>query len=320
MKILFELSQENIDLAAYEVISLLHIKQSAYTLHNNFLIISPSFKQEKNLTFISRLAYTHDAYQILFSGSKKTLYMKAKTFSWQKYYKRNFAVRCHGFNDEQILAGFVYTRLQHPQVCLHNPETEFHFFNIGKQYIAAKKIWCNKKEFLQRKAHMKPVLHPTSLHPKLARAAINMVINQGTLLDPFCGSGGILVEAGFLGLKVMGVDLSQAMLDAARKNVNHYHLYNVKLIKGDAATLNIEADAIVTDLPYGKNSGKIQDINKLYLSFLKNAEQITENAVVMFPDFVDYKRIIKTTNWRIIKEFTYYLHKSLSKNIIVLKR
>ncbi len=318
MKILFDLSQENLDIAIYEVISLLEIKK--YTLNNHFLSATVS---PKNIKDIQRLAYTHAAYQILFSATKNTLYQKTKKFPWQKYYQQNFAVRRHGFNDERELADFIYHKLKKPKVNLQHPTTSFDFFKIDAKkctYVAAKKLWINNKDFLQRKAHLKPALHPTSLHPKLARAALNMVISKGTVLDPFCGTGGILVEARFLGLKVIGADISQAMLDAARENVNYYGLSKIKLIKADATMLTMKVNAIVTDLPYGKNTGKINDINDLYINFLRNAGHITNKAIIMFPDFVNYKKIIKKTRWKMIKEFTYYIHKSLSKRIVVLKR
>lgn len=319
MKILFHLSQENLDIAIYEVISLLDIKK--YTLNNHFL--SATVSQNK-VNYIKRLAYTHAAYQILFSATKNTLYERTKKFQWQNYYQQHFAVRCHGFSDEHELAGFIYDQLKKPKVNLQHPKTSFDFFKIDAKnciYVAAKKIWTNNKEFLQRKAHFKPVLYPASLHPKLARAALNMVIRKGIVLDPFCGTGGILVEAVFLGFKAIGTDISQTMLDAAKKNADYYGLSKIKqikLVKADAAKVTMKADVIVTDLPYGKNTGKIENINKLYLAFLKNAEHITNKAVIMFPDFVDYKKIIKRTNWKMIKEFKYYLHKSLSKKIIIL--
>ncbi len=46
-----------------------------------------------------------------------------------------------------------------------------------------------------RKVTHRPFSLPISLHPKLARALVNLarVPMGGVLLDPFCGTGGILL-------------------------------------------------------------------------------------------------------------------------------
>jgi len=56
-----------------------------------------------------------------------------------------------------------------------------------------------KSGFGKRKPHMRPGFHPSSLNPKLARAFVNLTgIRKGTIVDMFCGTGGILIEAGLI--------------------------------------------------------------------------------------------------------------------------
>ena len=60
------------------------------------------------------------------------------------------------------------------------------------------------------------------LPPKLARIMINLTATdtQGTILDPFCGSGTILTEAMSLGFAhIVGSDTSEKALDDTRKNI-----------------------------------------------------------------------------------------------------
>ena len=83
----------------------------------------------------------------------------------------------------------------------------------------------------------------------------------------------------------------------------------------DARNLKGRYEAIVTDLPYGKNTTS-QDLEELYSRFLTTAFNVTNKIVVMCPDFVDIKKLC--FRWKIIGEFNYYLHKSLSKKILVL--
>jgi len=62
------------------------------------------------------------------------------------------------------------------------------------------------------------------LPPKLARQMVNLARTHATrtLLDPFCGSGVILIEGLLLGLEVMGSDFREEALQQSRENLNWY--------------------------------------------------------------------------------------------------
>ena len=54
------------------------------------------------------------------------------------------------------------------------------------------------------------------LPPKLARSLVNLAIgakspSDMTILDPFCGTGTVLMEAMLLGTHVVGTDLAPAV-------------------------------------------------------------------------------------------------------------
>ncbi len=183
------------------------------------------------------------------------------------------------------------------------------------------KIIKIKKNYQTRKPHLRPQLHPSSLNPKLAKALINLTgIKKGILLDPFCGSGGILIEAALMNLKPIGYDIDEVMLRRAIINLTHYKIKNFELKLKDATKLKNKFNYIVTDLPYGKNT-KTKDLNKLYLSFLKNLKKILiKKSVIVFPDFINYKSLIKKSKLKIEKESSYYLHKSLTKKIVIIKK
>jgi len=176
-----------------------------------------------------------------------------------------------------------------------------------------------KQKFGLRRPHLKPGFHPTSLNPKLARAMVNLTgIRRGALLDCFCGVGGILVEAGLIGLRPVGYDIDEKMVDLAKINLEYYKIKNYKLKVKDARTLKKKFDYIVADLPYGRAT---KDIDKsLYADFLKVLKKILgKRAVIGFPSNVDYKKMIKKEKLRLVDEFDYYLHKSLSKRICIIE-
>jgi tRNA (guanine10-N2)-dimethyltransferase len=62
------------------------------------------------------------------------------------------------------------------------------------------------------------------LPPKLARILVNLSRRPDTrsLIDPFCGSGVLLIEALALGLDVYGVDRDTGALEASRRNLEWF--------------------------------------------------------------------------------------------------
>jgi len=345
MKYIFLLSKEDLKLAKEEILSLFNIKKAK--LINNLL-----FLDLENIESANRLAYTKKIYKFLFETKKEDLVKKIKEFNWQPIYKDNFCVRVHnmnplavgrgwvGGNIEKKLADHIWQKLSNPKVNLKNPKTSIEFFISKNKIYATKLVKELKHDFESRKAHKKPELHPTALHPKLARALINLAGAEKEVMDPFCGAGGILIEAGLIGLKPIGYDLYNIMLKRAKINLDYYKIKNYKLINEDALKIKKKYDYIVTDLPYGlntsiwikkgnknkkislKQTNKKQRINNLedfYLKFLKNLKKIMKKkAVIIFPHYVNYKKLIKKANLKLEKEFSQFVHGSLTREIIVL--
>ncbi|MBW2982268.1 methyltransferase domain-containing protein [Candidatus Woesearchaeota archaeon] len=309
---IFLLSKQNIDLSKQEVLAL--AKKQDFMLIDNLLILNTNFKDYK------RLAYTKEVHDLLFISNPKNLITDIKNFNWQKIYKTNFCLRVYGNSKkEKQLAGYIWNKLKNPKVNLKNSKTEIHLFFIKNKVIGALLKHKNKQEFEKRKPHLRPELHPSSLNPRLARALINLTgIKKGKILDPFCGSGGILIEAGLTNLKPIGYDIDKIMLKRTEINLKYYKVKDYKLKQQDATKIKTNFDYIVTDLPYSKNTKK-QDLTKLYLTFLKTLKKILKKrAVIGFPDFIDYKKLIKKSKLKIEKEFSYYLHKNLTKKIVII--
>ena len=252
---------------------------------------------------------------------RKDLEKHINKYDWNKIYKENFALRL--FNDknfkEKDLADLIYNKLKNPKVNLKNPKTEIHIIKKSSKYFVGKLLYQNKEPFKDRRPHLRPELHPSSLNPRLARALINLTgIKKGKIYDPFCGSGGILIEAGLLNLKPIGYDIDQIMLNRAQINLKHFKIKDYKLEKKDATTIKENINYLVTDLPYGLNTTS-KNLNTLYSNFLTNLKQILKKqAVIVFPHFINHKKIINQAQLNILGEYDYYIHKSLSKKIVVV--
>ena len=210
----------------------------------------------------------------------------------------------------------IWKKLKAPKVKLKGSRTQIVFF-FGRRAYCGRLLWENKKEFLMRKAHLRPRLHPSSMHPRLAKACVNLSgVRSGSIIDPFCGSGGILIEAGLMGINITGSDIDSKMIERCRMNLLHYGLTNHVLIKASAKEISGSYDAIVTDLPYGRNTKAIQ--RKDMKIFFKRSYVCAPVAIVMVASGTHTKEVLG--KWKVEKRFTYYLHKSLSKTILVLKR
>lgn len=70
------------------------------------------------------------------------------------------------------------------------------------------------------------------LPPKLARMMVNLAVgtaNRPTVVDPFCGSGNVLIEALDLGYKVAGSDISQKAVNDTKANLSWLMSQNKEL-------------------------------------------------------------------------------------------
>ncbi len=105
------------------------------------------------------------------------------------------------------------------------------------------------------------------LPPKLAQIMLNLarVTPSYTVIDPFCGTGVVLMEAALRRCKVMGIDIRQEMLSAAKANLDwlakEYGIgVNYKLVCADSTEYrwkNIER--VVSELFLGPSLTKLPD-------------------------------------------------------------
>ena len=83
-------------------------------------------------------------------------------------------------------------------------------------------------------------------------------------------------------------------------------------------TNNKKFKYIVSDLPYAKNTKSI-NLERFFLGFGEMIDRcLGDTAVISFPDFVSVSKYFKSV--KIKKKIIYPLHKSLAKQIIVVKR
>lgn len=312
MKHLILLSGENLELAKEEVLALSGKKKCKQ--HKNIVVVdSDDFDYE-------RLAYAHKVCQYIFKCDAKNFESIIKRTDWQKYYKKNFAVNTHKTRLTGLeIANLMWDHLKNPKVDLLFAKTNFEFFQVENKVYCGLRLWKNEEDFNSRKAHNRPGFSPVSLHPKLARCLVNISRVKKKLLDPFCGTGGILIEAGLMGIKIVGTDADKEMLNKAEKNLKHFKIKNYVLKHIDAREVNYKVDAIVTDPPYGKSSSlKKNDQKELMKDFLKNAYGMLPKKsllVMMLPNNFKISSRFKTR-----KRIKFYIHKSLTRTVHIMQK
>ncbi len=194
--------------------------------------------------------------------------------------------------------------------------------NNTNTFIAdvCEEIFSNKEEFDTRRSHLLKWNHPTSTHPKISRAMINLA-SSTSFHDPFCGSGGLILEGLLMSLEVSGSDVSKPMIGRARENLSSFD-FHPRLEVLDALSCKGRYEAIITDLPFGKNSFLSAERKQLYLDFLKHAETCTDTLVLGFENDALIPSDIKQNNlsWSLVRSFSYYVHKSMRRTIWLLKK
>lgn len=317
MEYILQLSMDLPELSKHEALALNPGKCRQY---GSILLIdaeNPNFE---------RLAFTKKSCVLLFRCRKKLLEKKIHAYPWQSIYKKSFALRINDKSmkeKESDFASIIWKKVDCPKVNLENAETNIEIFFYEDYAFCGLLLHRNNDDFSKRHPEKRPAKHPTTLRPKIAKALINLSgIKKGVLLDPFCGTGGILIESALLGYRTIGYDLSSEMIRRAKKNIDYFKLDNVKLEIKDATSALEKADVIVTDLPYGRASKLFKDgtTEKLYLDFIKQAEKSSNHAIVIFPSTVNFRKLLKHTMYKTKRIIKIKVHRSLTRNITVLEK
>ncbi len=158
--------------------------------------------------------------------------------------------------------------------------------------------------------------HPAPLNPTIASCMIRLSgwSHEYSLLDPMCGSGTILVEAGLMAknvpvcafredfaykkvfelpeveweerdveLKLYGLEKFRKHIEGAKKIAEHVGI-PITFVQGDARKLDEYFDSIdyiITNPPYGLRIARKGIIEDLYSKFLESSSKILEKRLVM---------------------------------------
>jgi tRNA (guanine10-N2)-dimethyltransferase len=337
MRLLFELSGEHPSLPAAEAEEVAGV-------------VSPDFKRlemepgalvlempEGKEFPVERLAFTHAVHRHILSCPVAVL--EERVEKWLEKgedvpHDGSVRVRVSGFGKarpaarkqkiEKALGGVLHGRYK---IDLRNPQLKLRVLLSQNAHMGAV-LWEQEKPPIeQRKAKHRPFFSPISLAPKLARAMVNLsgVCEGATVLDPFCGTGGILIEAGMMGMRVVGSDIDWRMVEGCKKNLEHYGIRGevLKADIGEVAPLLGErtVDAIVTDLPYGRASGTHgEKVAGIYERLFRTAGSLLGPGKRLVLAVHEPSLLPKTGDFRLLRSFEYRVHKSLTRHLMVFEK
>jgi len=144
-------------------------------------------------------------------------------------------------------------------VDLKEPDIVVRMFMSDKIHLFIEDYKIETNLFEKRKVGERPFFSPISLHPKYARALINLTgAKRGsTVLDPFCGTGGIAIEAAEMGMKAIVSDFDPHMVAGTKENMEFYgmKLHDSDVLDiGDISERWTDIDIVATDPPYGRST------------------------------------------------------------------
>ncbi len=289
MRYLFELSKEHKTLPTSEVFSCLKAEMINYNIiesNEDVLIIETIEKEDKIKKLADKLALTFFIDEFLFSCVSSAEKIKKKAIDYPIKKNGSVAIRYRNRSDNTIDSQSIVQPLAEiysnkRKVILVKPDIEIRgIITKSTVYVCLKIKEVNRRQFEQRKVQYRPFFSPISIHPKLARSLVNIacVKKNEVLLDPFCGTGGLLLEAGLIGIKIIGSDIEKKMIEGSKITMDFYKINNYELFCSDIGDIKKKigkVDAVVTDLPYGKaTTTKGEDIKQLYDRAFKNISHV----------------------------------------------
>ena len=337
MLLAFELSGEHETLPESEVLACMRalgIDHRIVKSEEQFLMLDVSGEPSQILS--TRLAMTHHIISVILECdlSESSILESVRDAEITIPEEKTFSVRARQLTStplssarmERHIGGVIFERnkVNGVKVNLTNPDHRFRAIITEDSCIFGEVLASiDRRQFEERKPHKKPFFYPGAISPRIARAIVNICeIEKGDLvLDPFCGTGGILVEAGFIGARVIGIDVQQSMIRGAEMNIRSCG-FEYRLLCGDACNLPFRdrsIDAVVTDPPYGRSAVVIaESIESLYRNSLLEMYRVIVNGghAVMISDFkIPWAEDIGFT---VTKLHTQRVHRSLTRYIMTL--
>jgi len=355
MQLAFELSGEHETLPKAEVLACLEALNVAYEermFSDGILVIDAPLSPESELFDVlsKRLGMTHHIYEVkgrcvpdekellevVNTADIEAVMGEEDTFAvrLRAEHKNSFSLKR---NDLPMIVGERIKRKGY-KVNLKNPSKTFVLLLTAQTCFFCLLLHSvNKKQFEAKKPRFRPFFLPGVIMPKVARVLVNLsgLKAKELFLDPFCGTGGILIEAGMVGARIIGIDVQEKMVRGAKENLKFFGLPG-DCVVGDASQLPLRdnsVDAVATDMPYGRSSfvsgsGSFNAeshsafLERLYQHALDEIHRVLKpgRKAVIVSNSPSFHYLYHKSDFHLLEKHVYRVHKSLNRYITVLEK
>ena len=178
---------------------------------------------------------------------------------------------------------------------MHKPRNPLAVTKINGLWIFGE---YERNDFKWQKHNDKPYSYSNALGLRMARALVNIAMKdneEGTLIDPCCGVGTVVIEALDLGIKVKGCEISKQMAYNARENVEFLGYLRDTIVCYDMHKIKDKYDSAIIDIPYGLFSPVTLEEQK---AIIHTARNICKKMVIV--TFEDMEKFIVEAGFSVI--------------------
>jgi len=171
--------------------------------------------------------------------------------------------------------------------------------------------------------------HSAVMPAKLARCMVNLAQPRtgDLVLDPFCGTGSFLVEAGLMRCRVLGFDVKRYMVEGTLKNLSLCGIEPEGVAVSDARFIpltKMSVDCVVTDPPYGTSTTTLgldtRDVFESFFSTIGDFVKKGRRICLAAPKTVKVDEIGERLGFKHLESHFIYIHRSLTREIAVFER
>lgn len=210
------------------------------------------------------------------------------------------------------------------RVDLTAPQVDVRILVGEEAHVGALLGEVDRPSFDRRHPKHRTHFAPVSIHPRYARALVNLAgIRKGDrVADPFCGTGGLLIEAALVGARIYGSDLDPRMVAGTRENMEAAGAPTAEAILeardvGELPELvGAPLDAVVSDPPYGRSSTTNQEpMADLYERFFVAAKEALKpggRLAVISPS--ETLRAQASRHFRLVESHDQRVHRSMTRH------
>lgn len=235
------------------------------------------------------------------------------------------SVSLQGKRMREMLGSLILQAVPSARASLEKSDRTFLGFVTSDVFLLGTIIEENQNRFKRTKPMTWPFFHPAVMSTKLARCMVNLSRAKPgqILLDPFCGTGSQLIEAGLMGCEIIGADLDPGMVRGTLQNLRSFGIKDFSLLVADAKALPFRSvGSSASDPPYGRISSthgaNALELVKGFLENLLESFLPTGYICLAFPQGSGLRSTAEATGYKIRETHMVREHKSLTREVIVL--